>query len=56
MAKDKAFKPCDKKSSHHSLQNRNHKVHMLLNSCSKNSQVCIHIYSYFSLLFIEEGF
>ncbi|KAK2414595.1 hypothetical protein P8452_60001 [Trifolium repens] len=38
MAKDKAFKPCDKKSSHHSLQNRNHKVHMLLNSCSKNSQ------------------
>ncbi|XP_045797794.1 uncharacterized protein LOC123891979 [Trifolium pratense] len=38
MAKDIAFSPCDKKSSHHSLQNRNHKVHMLLNSSSKNSQ------------------
>jgi hypothetical protein len=30
---------CENKSSHHKLQN--HKDHVLLNSSSKNTQVCI---------------
>ncbi|CAK8541854.1 unnamed protein product [Lathyrus sativus] len=37
-SKETASKPCDKKSSHHNLQNLKHEVSMMLNSSSKSSQ------------------